>query len=154
MNAFGVKNILRKAVLTENFSCNKASDIYDYLIKHLEQDPHKKYFLLESGTVYAKESQKKTCYIKNCRSCHMICFHPDWSVQTKQNICSCHNCIQGRFITCIEEKGSFLRNKQAADNSSYSSSKSDEEIESDDIDCEEDDDMEIYKMRVNSVTKG
>ena len=56
MNAFGVKNILRKAVLTENFSCNKASDIYDYLIKHLEQDPHKKYFLLESGTVYAKES--------------------------------------------------------------------------------------------------
>ena len=84
----------------------------------------------------------------------MICFHPDWSVQTKQNICSCHNCIQGGFITCIEEKGPFLRNKQVADNSSYSSSKSDEEIESDDIDCEEDDDMEIYKIRVNSVTEG
>ena len=31
------------------------------------------------------------------------------------------------------------------------SSESDEEIESDDIDCEEDDDMEIYKMRANSV---
>ena len=84
----------------------------------------------------------------------MICFHPDWSIQTKQNICSCLNCIQGGFITCIEEKGSFLHNKQAADNSSYSSSESDEEIESDDIDCEEDDDMEIYKMRANSVTEG
>ena len=59
MNAFGVKNVLRKAVLTENFSCNKASDIYDYLIKHLEQDPHKKYFLLESGEQFMQRSPKR-----------------------------------------------------------------------------------------------
>ena len=66
----------------------------------------------------------------------MICFHPDGSVQTKQNICSCHNCIQGEFITCTEEKESFLHNKQVADKSSDSSSESDEVIESVDIDCE------------------
>ena len=95
MSAFEVKNFLRKAVLTDNFSYNKASDIYNYFIKHFEQDPQKKYFLLESETIYEKQSQKKTYYIKNCRSRHMICFHPDGSVQTKQNTCSCHNCIQG-----------------------------------------------------------
>lgn len=65
MIAFAVKNILRKAVLTENFSYNKASGIYDYLIKHFEQDPQKKYFFLESETIYVKQPQKKTCYIKN-----------------------------------------------------------------------------------------
>ena len=150
MSAFWVKNVLRKAVLTDNFSYNKASDIYDYLIKHFQQDPQKKCFFLESETIYPKQFQKKACYTKNCGSHHMICVHPDGSVQTKQNICSCHNCIQVEFITCIEERGSFLHNRQVADKSS-DSSESDEEIESDDIDCEEGGDMDRYEMSANSV---
>ena len=93
MSAFGVNNVFRKAAVTENFSYNKVPDIYNYLMKHFNKVDQKKYFLVESETIQAKEAQKEVCYIKGCRSCQIICSHPNGGIQAKQNICSSTNCF-------------------------------------------------------------
>lgn len=146
MIAFAVKNILRKAVLTENFSYNKASGIYDYLIKHFEQDPQKKYFFLESETIYVKQPQKKTCYIKNFQKLPHDLF-PPWVEclnQTKYLLLPVITTFRGNSLHALKKK-----------DHSWTISKSSVSPQTlplrDDTDCEEDDDMEGYEMRANSV---
>ena len=40
------------------------------------------------------------------------CYHPDGSIQAKEYICSCTNCLVGDLINCVSEKGiSFYGNE-------------------------------------------
>ena len=49
---------------------------------------------------------------------HMICFNLDNSFVTIINICSCENCIIGKFLECDKEKGIKLLLSSATNQSS------------------------------------
>ena len=131
MSAFGVKNLIQRAVWVEDFSYKKAVDIYNYLTQHFDQDTQKNYGLIDQDEISVFQSKKKSLKIKGCRSFHMICYHSDGSIEIKINFCSCENCLIGDFVNCIDEKGTFIPAKRF-DNEPSDSESSESEDESDD----------------------
>ena len=77
---------------------------------------------------------KQPLPIKFCREKHMISFFPDSSIQTKVNLCSCLECLKGNFIGCSYESGKIIYTNCSDDECSDNS---DEEIENEDLYCEE-----------------
>ena len=148
MSAFGVKNPIRRAVLTENFAYNKAIDIYNYLIKYFELDDQKKHFLIKQDAISAKQESKASLNIKGCRNIHMICFYPDGTIQTKFHICSCESCLDGEFINCIEGKGSFLPSRQ---NEVESDSETESDVSDDENVDEAFDELETFEIKSNNI---
>ena len=64
----------------------------------------------------------------------MIAFHPNGSVQTKVNMCSCTECFQGDFIDCLLEPGTMMSSDQLDDEDSDNNSNDEEhKFEDDDI---------------------
>ena len=91
-----------------------------------------------------KRKQKTALVIKDCLKLHMVAFHPDGSIQTKVNICSCDECITGDFINCTLELGVKICHR----NVDESDGESDEECEYED---EDDGSTEQYELRADSV---
>ena len=83
--------------------------------------------------------------IKRCRSLHMISFFPDGLVQSKINLCSCSNCIEGDFTSCLIEKDRLVLVTDASDDDSSS-----EDFEND-FDVDEESDTEMYELRAETV---
>ena len=46
----------------------------------------------------------KQLKIPDCIKQHMIVYDPDGSIQCKERICSCHECLQGHLTECKTEK--------------------------------------------------
>ena len=101
MSGFGVKAPIRRAVLTEDFSYRKAKDIFDYLALLFGNDINKHYILVDGDEIQdVKHSVSRSYKIKKCRSLHLIAYFPDGSIQTKQHLCSCAECVVGNFSDC------------------------------------------------------
>ena len=104
MSSFGVKAPIRRAVLTEDFSYRNAQDIYDYLIKLFQHDSKKTLQCYRKNEIES-EKIEGSYKIDKCRSLHMISYFPDGSIQTKQHLCSCFECIVGHFASCVSHPG-------------------------------------------------
>ena len=107
MSSFGVKAPLRRAVITHDFTYNCASDIHSYLQKLFENDEQKHHFFLEDTTITEKICTQ-VLKVKDCQALHMICFKPNGSYCTKDNICSCQNCLLGEFLDSVNETENML----------------------------------------------
>ena len=101
VSEFGVKGLIARAAV---FSFNSAEDIFSYFFKLFENNNQKQYFLLPIDTITAKQDKSNPIKMHGCRKRHMIYFHPDGLIQTKQKICSCPNCLEGHFVQCVDEK--------------------------------------------------
>ena len=112
MGGFGMKGPIRKAVFTEDSHYISAVEIYHYVNKHFEGDDKKHYVLLPEKDISEKRKIKSSLVLKNCMKFHMMAFHPDGSVQTKVNMCSCAECLQGDFIDCLLERGTMMSSGQ------------------------------------------
>ena len=101
MSSFRVKAPIHRAALMEDFSYWNAKDIFDYLNLIFGNDINKHYILLDGDEIQdVKNSVSGSYKIKKCRSLHMISYFPDGSIQTKQHLCSCAECVVGNFIDC------------------------------------------------------
>ena len=99
MSCFRVKAPIRRAVLTEDFSYRNAKYIFDYLTLLFGNDINKHYILLDGDEIQdLKNSISGSYKVKKCRSLHMISYFPDGSIQTKQHLCSCVECVVRNFI--------------------------------------------------------
>ena len=150
MSSFGVKGLIRRAVVTENFSFTTAEDIYNYLYNLFEIDEQKEHYLVTPETIHSKRSNDKL-KIDVCIPLNMFCYSPDGSIQLKQRICSCCMCKVGKFIECNDEKGviSYPRNSNQ-DESRSSSSDSEDSDRDDEV---EKIDVEQYEMRSASISE-
>ena len=97
-----------------------------------------------------KIPKKSPLPIKGCQGMHMIAYHPNGTILTKTNICSCANCLVGKFMSCNDEKGSVavLGSKDSDDSESDSgteSESSDNESDSDKFD------EEVGEIRMDNV---
>ena len=132
MSSFGLKGPLLKAVIRQS-------------------DNQKLYFDVPVEDIVSLRSDGgKPLKITGCvkDSYHMICFNPNGSILTKINICSCYDCLEGKFMDCSLEKGKLLMGGEA-DDEDYSSN-SDVEFEDDEF-GNVDHEMEQYEMRSESV---
>ena len=141
MSGFGVKGPLRRAVLTiENFDYKTADDIYNFLIKLFENDVTKHYYLIHPDTIKSKKIPKNSPLpIKGCQG-----------ILTKTNICSCANCLVGKFMSCNDGKGSVA----ALGSEDTDDSDSDSGTESESSDNESDSDKfdeEVGQIRTDNV---
>jgi len=150
MSGFGVKGPLRKAVVTEDFHYSSAEEIYNYVSKLFESDEKKQYILLSEEEIADRRKTKSPLVLKDCIKFHMIAFHPDSSVQTKVNMCSCDECLEGDFIDCLLEPGNMMSSGQVdMEGSDYDYSDDEREFEDDDVEDEED--HEAYELRADCV---
>ena len=76
---------------------------------------------------------------------HMIAYHPDGSIQSKVNLCSCEQCIDVEFISCLVEKV-WLFNMHRMQ---VKMIQQDLEV---DIDKDDDQETEMYELWAESIT--
>ena len=108
ISSFGVKAPICRAVLTEDFSYQNTQDIYDYLTQFFQNDS-KKHYLIEKNEIEEEKEKTQGSYgIQKCRYLYMISYFPDGSIQTKQHLCSCAECVVGNFIDCLSNPGTQI----------------------------------------------
>ena len=132
MSAFGVKTPIRRAVLTKDFKYASSRDICIELKEQFCDDPQKLYSVIEPERIMALRQECKPIPIAGCvKNCyHMISFHPDGSILSKVNLCSCTACLEGNFLNCLIKKG----NLHCGVNGEYGSDESDSDVEYEDDD--------------------
>ena len=153
MSSFGVKSLLRTAVLLEDFSYISSIDIMNYLTNHFQNDQNKEYFLITQEEISNNREPIKGWFkIKGCIAMHMI-FFPNGEIQTKRHICSCKQCVTGNFIDCSCEPGTNIlaTSKTVCDESDYES-ESDFDSDYDDNDSDTEDIMKEQAIRAECVT--
>ena len=108
MSGFGVKGPLLNAIITQDYHPTSSTDIFDYLTKINGKD-HFKYFDInnEIKNKHA-EMMHKQLKIPDCMKQYMAVYDPDGSIQSKERICSCHECLQGYLTECKTEKRKTL----------------------------------------------
>ena len=57
-----------------------------------------------------------------------MAYHPDGSIQTKENICSCNNCLIDNLLNCVVEKGVSLYGCEDAEESDDKNEESEVEV--------------------------
>ena len=110
MSGFGFKGPLRKVVITEDLHYDSPQDVVSYLQQLFKDDPYKIYFELNPQEIHFVE--KVVVKITNVQKQHMLCFFPSGTIQIKENICSCANCMNGKFIDCQYQPGSQICSKE------------------------------------------
>ena len=105
MSGFGVKGPLQREVITSNLNYSNASDIHQFLTNKFHAADKKHYFNIESEKTKHQSEDKVPLPITKCREKHMISFFPDGCIKTKVNICSCPECLKGKFAKCSFEAG-------------------------------------------------
>ena len=85
-----------------------------------------------------------------CMSFHMLCFQHDGSVLAKTNLCSYDDCLLGNFLQCSIERG-LCFNVDTEEDDSDSDSDDEYEGEDDFGDDIEDDNLEKYELRSETV---
>ena len=110
ISGFGVQGPLRKAVVTEDLYYDSAQDIVSYLQELFKDDPYKIHFKLNPQEIHSVD--KVAVKITNLVKQHMLCFLLSGTIRIKENICSCANCINGKFIDCQYQPGSQISSKE------------------------------------------
>ena len=98
VSSFGVKNVLRKDIVTHNVLFNKSEDVVDYLeIKC----PHFSYTHLPSDdAVKSRIKNNESMIIKDCMKQHLMAFKKNEPVLCKEYLCSCSSCLEFNFKEC------------------------------------------------------
>ena len=132
MSAFGVKTPLRRAVVTENLHYNSADDLRNYLSEKFLDALDRQYFTIDPTKLDEIRQQRGSFKIKDCQAQHMISYFPDGQIQTKVNICSCDQCLTGKFVKCAIEIGKVVQEGDGDDDSDSDDERDDTEYEDDD----------------------
>ena len=100
MSSFGVKNVLRKDIVTHDIFFNKSEDIIDYLTIKCSQFNYK--HLPSDEIVKSRAAQNDSMIIQDCMKQHLLVFMPNEPVFCKEYLCSCNCCLQFNFKECLE----------------------------------------------------
>ena len=99
MSGFGAKTPLRMRVLQRDEFFNDSLEIVTCLKDIFRDDPSKVYHCLKEEEFLPVSSE---LVIKGSSEFHMMAYHPDGSIQTRDYICSCSNCSsKGLFNDCL-----------------------------------------------------
>ena len=98
MPSFGVKNILRKGIVTYDVFFNTSEDIVDYLTIKCPQFNYT--HLPSDDIVKSRISQNDAMIIKDCMKQHLMIFSPNEPVFCKEYSCSCNACLRFDFKEC------------------------------------------------------
>ena len=145
MSSFGVKATLQKAIVQKDFFFNEASDIKTYLQTEMVDSTNKHYYEIEEDSLVERRSNdNEQLKIDNCMKKHMFAYFPDGTIQVKENLCSCKDCIEGKFTNCKIEKGVLIGEEQMEDGDNEVN---DDEGNTPDEDCDNDnEDFEVNDL--------
>lgn len=99
MSGFGVKSIIRRAIVTEDFWYETLDDLIPFLEKY-KNDKRYYYTTLDKDKIIETREEANDLPIKGCRKSRMFCFFPDGTHQMQRHICSCMSCCIGNFNSC------------------------------------------------------
>ena len=120
MSSFGVKNILRKDIVTYDGFFNNSHDMVEYFAS---KNPQYYYQTVPLESVLLDRQNNGTpIEIPGCMKQHLIVFKPKQTTFCKEYLCDCATCLQFDFENC---------NSQAAD------------VDDDGTGCEDENDEEI-----------
>ena len=111
MNSLRVKGPLQKSIITEKIFLNDIGQVKEHLEqKHLDKPNWvykvvSEYHLADIGKQPMKEFK-----ILQREKLHMIAFFPDGQIMGKENLCSCHECLNGNLNKCEFEPGRIINN--------------------------------------------
>ena len=103
-SSFGVKQPLRRACIIDDKMFNSATEILEDLkheFSHIDNRFYREVTSEELSENRDNYSQERDLVIEGCMSMRAICFFPDGSLQTKEELCACHCCKLGIFSSCI-----------------------------------------------------
>ena len=147
MSRFGVKSPLRNAIT--------ATDINEHLRRCKDASSNRKYFEIDAKKLNQRRStESEKLEITGCSKQHIIAYHPDGSIQIKDNICACNHCLLGDLVNCAIEEGRLVgetkeqrktrREKEEGKGSDERRSKCGEETNDVNVDFDGDDDNEEF----------
>ena len=87
MSSFGVKNVLRKDVVTHNVFFNKSEEVVEYLQIKCPQFSYT--HLPSDEVVKSRIENSESLIIKDCMKQHLIVFTANEPVLCKEYLCSC-----------------------------------------------------------------
>ena len=76
----------------------------------------------------------------------------DGPIQSKENLCSCEQCIDGEFTSCLVEKDKIVQNTENASENDATSEREYDDLEVNDIDKDDDEETEMYELQAESIT--
>ena len=98
MSSFGVKNVLRKDIVTHNVFSNKSKEVIDYLEMKW---PHFSYTHLPSDdAVKSRIENNESMILKGSIKQHLMVFTKNEPVLCKEYLCSCSLCLKFNFKEC------------------------------------------------------
>ena len=100
MSGFGVKTLLRRAIVTADFMFNTAKEFKIFLEKEFEED-HSMIYEVIPYELLDELRDERGKPILGCRKARMISFFPSGKIETKRHLCNCTNCTQGEFNDCV-----------------------------------------------------
>ena len=136
MSSFGVKAVLRKEIINNDFYWSSSSEIVTKL-RSMNMGARMHYYEVKMSDI-ENQSEPDEYPIAGCQKLHSIAFHPDGSVELKRDICDCDRCFIGKFSECCYEVGNNSDveddEEDGEDDSSDDNDDGDEEDEDEEID--------------------
>ena len=102
MSGFGVKTILPRAIVTDDFYYNTDEELCTFL--KTQKSLPKYYYTTLPSDILDKEMvnyRESSLVIPGCLKCRMISFSPTGDYQVKRHICSCDMCCL-RSVPCLQ----------------------------------------------------
>ena len=153
MSAFGVKQPLRRAIMTEDFFFDTGSELTRYLKERFETKTDRVYHCIDPVDIKALRSKYKSSdtelVLKLSSKCPMISFFPDGTVKGCFEICACSKCLYGEFDQCSNGCKTVIYSgpSKAVDDDNDEN----EEDDDDEEDEEEDNDDELEENEMINV---
>ena len=101
MSGFGVKSLVRRAIVTENFWYESVDELLAFL-KKIKSEEVYYYSIIHESELTAFRANKDELPIKGCRKSRMFSFQPDGIYRMKRHLCSCQHCSNGNFNDCVK----------------------------------------------------
>ena len=98
MSSFGVKNVLRKDIVTHDVFFNKSEEVGDYLQIKCPQSSYT--HLPSDEVVKSRIENSESLIIKDCMKQHLMVFTANEPVLCKEYLCSCTSCLEFNFQEC------------------------------------------------------
>ena len=102
MSSFGVKNILRKDIVTHDVFFNNSCDMAEYLTM---KNPQYYYTTISAESlVLARQKDGNPIEFPGCMKQHIIVFKSNEKMFSKEYHCDCTSCLQFDFENCAHEE--------------------------------------------------
>ena len=97
-SSFGVKNVLRKDIVTHNVFFNKSEKVVDYL--EIKCSCFSYTHLPSDDVVKSRIENNESMIIKDCMKQNLMAFTKNEPVLCKEYLCSCSSCLEFNFKEC------------------------------------------------------